>query len=216
MPPSAACSIVGAVTARAVQQLEARLDELRRVGRARLATAFAAAVLAGPAHGLDPALGYGLAAGAFVVALLSVRAFADRSDLIETAVVDRDALAIPAVRDRAARIASPQELERAADTLRRLPDAENARPRVVACRVELLELADALSSAQPPQPAVAVECVRFVEGPGSPLYGPSATEGDLRAELRHLLVLVDAGKPQPSSAPPPIPFESGRGTLHST
>jgi hypothetical protein len=198
MPPAAACPILESMTARAVQRLEARLDELFRVGWARLATAFAAALLAAPAHGADRGLGLALAAGAFVLAVLATRAFVDRCDLIDSAVADRDALAITAVRERAGRIASRQELARAAETLSRLARTSPS-PRHRACRSELLELSDVLTYAQPLEPTAAVECVRFVEGPGSPLYRSGVAEPELRAELRHLLMLLEAGKADPQA-----------------
>jgi hypothetical protein len=175
------------MTARAVERLKERLDELRRVGWARLATAIVAALLAFPAYGPERGLSFGLAIGAFVLAVLAIRAFADRCDLIDAAVDDRHALTIPEVRRRAAEIASPAELAYVVDTLRRLASS-SPRPRVLACRTELLELADALG-AGPPETAAAVRCVRFVEGPASPLYRAGA-EDDLRADLRHLLLLT--------------------------
>jgi hypothetical protein len=176
------------MTARAVERLEERLDELRRVGWARLATAIGGALLAFPAYGRERGLGFGLAAGAFVLAVLAMRAFADRYDMIDAAVDDSDALTIAEVRRRAAEIASPDELAHAAETLRRLAWS-SPWARVLACREELLELADALASAGPPETTAAVRCVRFVEGPASPLYLAGA-EDDLRADLRHLLLLT--------------------------
>jgi hypothetical protein len=202
-----------AMTARAVQQLEARLDDLRRVGWARLGTAAAAALLAAPAHMLEPALSVALAAGSFVLAMLAVRAFVDRCDLIDSVATDRDALAVAAVRGRAERIAAPQELARTAATLRRLADRESDS-RLVACRPELLELADALSTA-PPERAVAVACVRFVETSESALFDVRVTGVELRSELRHLLALARSAQPQRGSAPPPIPFDGSRANLTS-
>jgi hypothetical protein len=204
-----------AMNARAVQQLEARLDELRRVGNARLATAAAAALLAAPAHVLDPPLSFGLGAGAFVLAVLSVRALAERGELIDTAVADPDAIVIRAVRARAERIGSAEERARAAQTLRRLALSEYAHPRVASATDELLELANALSYSEL-EPTVAVQCVRFVEGVDSPLYDPAADALDVRARIRHLLLLVHAGMPQNRSAGPPITVGRGGGTLHST
>jgi hypothetical protein len=175
------------MTARAVERLEERLDELRRVGWARLATAIGAALLAFPAYGRERGLSFGLAAGAFVLTVLAIRAFADRYDLIDAAADDCDALTIPEVRRHAAAIASPDELAHAAETLRRLASS-SPRPRVLACRAELLELADVLGSG-PPDTTAAVRCVRFVEGPASPLYRAGA-EDDLLADVRHLLLLT--------------------------
>lgn len=213
MPPGPAARMLRAMTARAVQQLDARLDELRRVGWARLATAAAAALLAAPAHMLDPALSVGLAAGSFVLVMLGVRAFADRCDLIDSAAGDRDALAVAAVRARAERLTAPQELERAAATLRRLADRESDR-RLAACRADLLELADALTAS--PERSAGVACVRFVEAAGSALFDPRVTDVELRSELRHLLVLARAEKPQNGSAPAPIPFDRSGANLTPT
>jgi hypothetical protein len=190
MSPTSGAATLTSMTARAVERLEERLGELRRTAWTRLATAVAAALLAAPAFGWDRGLGTGLVAGAFVMAVLSLRAFGDRTDLADAGAVDRDALTIPAIRRHAARIASPRELATAAETLRRLAD-ESPRPRVLACRAELLALADALSRSRPPDAAIAVRCVRFVEGPGSPLFGTGAGEAELRSALRHLLLLLD-------------------------
>jgi hypothetical protein len=203
------------MTARAVQQLEARLEDLCRVGWSRLGTAIAAALLAGPAHLLDPALSAALAAGAFVLALLSLRAFADRCELVDSLAADRDALTIAAVRARAGQIAARRELDRAAATLRRLAES-NKTPRVAACRPELLELADALLSPPAPELSVAVACVRFVEAPESPLFDLQVSGVEICAQLRHLLVLLDAENPQRGSAPPPIPADGTRADLTTT
>src|SRR6266545_3794681 len=126
------------------------------------------------------ALSVALAAGSFVVALLAIRAFAERCELVDSVADDRDALAIPAVRARAERITAPRELDRAAATLRRLAESAPA-PRIAACRPELLELADALLSSGALELSVAVECVRFVEGPGSPLFDAQVADVQLRA-----------------------------------
>jgi hypothetical protein len=203
------------MTARAVQQLESRLDDLRRVGWSRLGTACAAALLAGPAHVVDPALSASLAAGGFVLALLAVRAFADRCELVDTVATDRDALAIAAVRSRAGRIAARQELDRAAATLRRLAES-NRTPRIAGCRPELLDLSDALFSPRTPELSVAVACVRFVEAPGSPLFDTQISDLELRAQLRHLLVLLAADNPQRGSVPPPTSVDGTRANLTTT
>jgi hypothetical protein len=213
MPASADLPMLEAMTARAVQQLEARLDDLRRVGWARLGTAAAAALLAAPAHMLDPALSIALAAGSCVVAMLAIRAFVDRCDLIDSVAADRDALAVAAVRARAERIAAPQELARAAAMLRQLADRESDS-RLVACRPELLELADTLSTA-PPERSVAVACVRFVETSQSALFDVRVTGVELRSELRHLLALARSAQPQRGSAPLPIPLDGSRANLTS-
>jgi hypothetical protein len=178
------------VYARAVDQADSRLHELRQEGRGELVLAgitLAAAVVAAE---VLPELAGPLFVGGLVVGALGVRAMWRRWDLLERLSGERDAYVIAEVRALASREATMERRQSFAALIR--STLHEARlvgdARVLAVSQELEELAAELEDAGLTlEPASAVACMRLVSDlPESPLLNHALPAEDLRSRLRQI------------------------------
>jgi len=146
-----------AVYARAVEQADARLRELRQEERGDLALAATAVTASLVATEVRPALAAPIFIGGLVAGVLGARALWRRWDLLERLSGERDAHVISEVRAFAAREATMERRQSVAalvrSSLRRATRANDARLLAAADELEALarELED--SSRRPPLPA---------------------------------------------------------------
>jgi hypothetical protein len=178
------------VYARAVDQADARLRELRQEGRAELGLAAAALAAAVVAAEVFPDLAAPLFIGGLVVGALGVRAMWRRWDLLERLSGERDAHVISEVRALASREATMERRRTFASLVRgRLHEATlfaDARVLVVADELEALA-SDLEDEALTLDPAAAVACMRLLSDlSGSPLLNKAMPATDLRSRVRQI------------------------------
>lgn len=170
--------------ARAVEDADRRLHELRREEWEDAAVAAGACALAVAASTARPSFALPLLLGGLFVAGRALLAGMRRKDLLDRLVVDPDTYVIPEVRKRAdaeARMNNRIWLSRCIRS--RLELAEN--PRVAANAEDLALLADDLDDPSLDlDPACAVTCSRFVLDPAaSPLINSGLPADDVRSRV---------------------------------
>jgi hypothetical protein len=173
------------MVARAVEQAEVRLRELRVEAREHLGLAALAFGLALAASALYRSLAVPFLFGGFAALFLFVRALTRRFDLIDRLVVDRDAYLIPEIRKRAEEAATMQSrLELARLVQAYLHTPEPGRPADPVA-TELEELAAELEDeALELDPGCAVACSRlFGAAYESPLYNRTFPASELRSRI---------------------------------
>jgi hypothetical protein len=179
--------------ARAVEQADSRLRDLRDDERGRLVLAGAALAASIVATQLQPALAAPLFIGGLVVGALGARATWRRWDLLERLSGDRDAHVIADVRAFASREATMDRRRSFAALIRANLRAATMESdaRVLAVADELEALAAELEDAQfALDPVAAVACMRLLSDPiASPLLNTSLS----REELRSCICRVRAG-----------------------
>jgi hypothetical protein len=174
----------GEMVARAVEDADRRLHELRREeweDGAVAATAFALAIAA---SAMRPALALPLFVGGLFVVGRAVIAAWRRWDLLDRLVVEPDAYAIPEVRCRAEQEASMVNRRALSRTIHwRLDRSED--PRILANAKQLAFLADDLADPLLElDPACAAACSRLLTDPeGSPLMNAVLPAEDVRSRL---------------------------------
>jgi hypothetical protein len=178
------------VYARAVDQADARLRELRQEERGELALAAAALAASVAATEVFPELAAPLFIGGLVVGMLGARTMWLRWDLLERLSWERDAHVISEVRALASREATMERRRSFAALvrggLRETSCASDARLLAVADELEALasELEDDDLTLEP---ASAVACARLLSDlPGSPLLNQSLPSEDLRSRVRQI------------------------------
>lgn len=176
--------------ARAVDEADARLRELRHEEWAQLvlaAVALGASIVATEAL---PALAAPLFIGGLVVGVLGVRALWRRWDLVERLAGEHDAYAISEVLAYASREATMERRYSFAALIRRgLGDAAlTFDTRVLAVADELEVLASELEDGDLVlDPASAVACMRLLSDfAQSPLLNPELPAEDLRSRVRQI------------------------------
>jgi hypothetical protein len=178
------------VYARAVDQADARLRELREEARGELVLAAAALAASVVATKLYPPLVLPLFIGGLGVGVLGTRAVWRRWDLLERLSGEREAHVISEVRAFASREATIERRQSFAALLRgRLGEARLfADVRVLAVADELEALATELEDeGLALEPAAAVAAMRLLSDMGqSPLLNPMLPPEDLRARVRHI------------------------------
>jgi hypothetical protein len=176
--------------ARAVDQADARLRELRHDERAELGLAAVALGASIVATEVFPALAGPLFLGGLVVGVLGARAMWRRWDLLERLSGERDAYVISEVLDFASREATIERRHSFAGLIRcRVGDARLASDaRVLAVADELEALASELDDGDLAlDPASAVACLRLLSDfPQSPLLNQALPSEDLRARIRQI------------------------------
>jgi hypothetical protein len=172
------------MTARAVEDADRRLHELRRDEWEDGTLAAAASVLAIAASVIHPAFALPLFVGAMFVGGRAMSAGWRRLELLDALVLERDAYALTAVRARAQREASMVNRRRLSRSIRsRLELAEN--PRVVENGDQFAALADDLADpALELDPACAAACSRLLgDYVWSPLNNDTLPAEDVRSRL---------------------------------
>lgn len=176
--------------ARAVEQADTRLRELRHEERGQLAIAAVALAASVVATEMLPALSAPLFIGGLVVGMLGARAIWRRWDLLDRLSGERDAHVISEVRAFASREATMERrLSFAALVRSRLREAtlvNDARLPVVAGELQALasELEDDDLTLEP---ACAVACMRLLSDlHGSPLLNQALPAEDLRSRVRQI------------------------------
>jgi hypothetical protein len=176
------------VYARAVDQADARLRELRDEERGELALGAAALAASVVAAGALPELAAPLFIGGVVVGLLGIRALWRRWDLLERLSGERDAHVISEVRAVAAREATMERRQCFAALIRsRVNEARCVSDlRVLAVADELEALASELEDQGLTLEATsAVACARLLSDvAGSPLLNHALPAEDLRSRVR--------------------------------
>jgi hypothetical protein len=176
--------------ARAVDQADARLRELRHDERAELGLAAVALGASIVATEVFPALAAPLFLGGLVVGALGARAMWRRWDLLERLSGERDAYVISEVLDFASREATMERRHSFAGLIRcRLEDARLAvDARVLAVADELEALASELEDSDLAlDPASAVACLRLLSDfPQSPLLNQALPSEDLCSRIRQI------------------------------
>jgi hypothetical protein len=179
------------MTARATEEAERRLHELREEEWSDLALAALAMGLALGATVLHPSLAGPLFIGALVVGFLAARAFFRRWELFDRLLLDREANAIPQIRRRAENIASMESRRAIAASVRiRLTPVPgySLATRVAAVAEELDALASQLEDEELAlDPACAVRCLELLtRGTDSPLLNHLLPEEDVRVRIRQI------------------------------
>jgi hypothetical protein len=178
------------VYARAVDQADARLRELRDEERGELALGAAALAASVVAAGALPELAAPLFIGGVVVGLLGIRALWRRWDLLERLSGERDAHVISEVRAVAAREATMERRQCFAALIRsRVNEARCVSDlRVLAVADELEALASELEDDDLTLEATAaVACARLLSDvAGSPLLNHVLPVEDLRSRVRRI------------------------------
>jgi hypothetical protein len=178
------------VYARAVDQADARLRELRQEGRGELGLAGAALSASVVATAVRPALAAPLFIGGLVVGVLGARAVWRHWDLLERLSGERDAHVISEVRAFASREATTDRRRSFAALVRcRLREASHANDaRLLAVADELEALAAELEDDDLTlEPACAVACTRLLSDfAGSPLLNQTFATEDLRSRVRQI------------------------------
>ena len=176
--------------ARAVDQADARLRELRQEQRGELTLAGAALAASVVATEVLPGLAGPVFIGGLFVGMLGVRAMWRRWDLIERLSGERDALVIPEVRAFASREATMERRHSFAvlvrSMLREASRANDARLDAVADELEAL--ASELENEDLTfEPASGVACLRLLSDvPGSPLLNRRFPTEDLRSRVMQI------------------------------
>jgi hypothetical protein len=172
------------MVARAVEQADRRLRDLRREEWEDGAVAAAALVLAVAASVVRPEFGLPLLVGGVFVAGRGIVAGWRRWDLLDRLVVERDAYAIPEVRARGEQEAGMPNRRWLSLAIRsRLELAAN--PRIVANAEELSALAEELLDPHLAiDPACAAACSRLLTDElSSPLINSGLPAEDVRSRL---------------------------------
>lgn len=176
--------------ARAVDQADARLRELREEERWELALGAAALAASVVAAGALPELAAPLFIGGLVVGLLGIRTLWRRWDLLERLSGERDAHVISEVRAVAAREATVERRQCFAALIRsRVNEARRVSDvRVLAVADELEALASELEDDDLALEATAaVACARFLSDvAGSPLLNHASPVEDVRSRVRQI------------------------------
>jgi len=176
--------------ARAIEQSEARLGELRRAEWEcfGLGVPFLGSALA--ASQLHPAFALPLFVGGLTGMVLGVRAAFRRWDLLDRLVCERDAYTIPEVRSRALREATPECRHDLAISVRLMLNARGSRvaDRVATAAEDLEALARELDDDELVlDPAAAVACGRLLADPAnSPLFTETARTDDVLSRVRQI------------------------------
>jgi hypothetical protein len=170
--------------ARAVEDFEARLVELRREEWEDLGLAASALALALVATQIRPTLALPLFLGGLGVGVLGIRAFGRRWALVERLASQRDAYVIPEVLAFAAQEATYGRRQSLAAVLRGWT-APGSRLQARAFVVDLEALASDLDDESLElDPACAVACVRLLsDRSSSPLLNPSVPPDQLRSTV---------------------------------
>jgi hypothetical protein len=176
--------------ARAVDEAEERLDQLRREEWTDFGFGALALGLAVAASAIRPALALPLLAGGLAAGVLGTRALWRRWDLLDRLAGERDAYVVAEVLARASRDAATDRRRDAAASIRRLlrrPDLVTAaRVRELAEELEALasELGDGGLALDP---ACAVDCMRLLDDPvESPLLNPALPPAGLHARISRI------------------------------
>jgi hypothetical protein len=176
--------------ARAVDQADARLRELRHDERAELGLAAVALAASIVATEVLPALAAPLFLGGLAIGMLGARAMWRRWDLLERLSGERDAYVISEVLAFASREATMERRHSFAALIRgRLRDARLAADtRVLGVADELDALASELEDGDLAlDPASAVACLRLLSDfPQSPLLNQALPSEDLRSRIRQI------------------------------
>lgn len=176
--------------ARAVDQADACLRELRHDERAELGLAAVAVGASIVATEVFPALAAPLFLGGLVIGVLGARAMWRRWDLLERLSGERDAYVISEVLAFASREATMERRYSFAALIRgRLQDARLAPDaRVLSVAAELEALASELEDGDLAlDPACAVACLRLLSDfPQSPLLNQALPSEDLRSRIRQI------------------------------
>ena len=170
--------------ARAVQDADRRLHDLRREEWEDGAVAAGAFALAIAASAVRPAFALPLFIGGRFVIGRAVLAGWRRWDLLDRLLVEPDAYAIPEVRCRAEQEASMVNRRGLSRAIRwRLDHSED--PRIVANAEQLAGLAEELADPLLElEPACAAACSRLLTDPeGSPLMNAALPAEDVRSRL---------------------------------
>jgi hypothetical protein len=178
------------VYARAVDEADSQLRELRYEERGELALSAVALAAAVVATEVLPELAMPLFIGGLVVGILGARATWRRWDLLERLSGERDAHVISEVRSLAEREATMERRRTFAALLRcRLGEAGGANdPRLLAVADDLEQLASELEDEELIlEPASAVACTRLLSDfPASPLLNSALPTEDLRSRIRQI------------------------------
>lgn len=192
--------------ARAVDQADARLQELRQEERVELALAAVALAASLVSTEVLPELTAPLFIGGLVVGLLGLRTLWRRWDLLERLSGERDAHVISEVRALAVREATMERRECFAALIRiKVREAElRSDARVLVVADELEGLASELENAELTLEAAAgVACARLLSDVArSPLLNPALPAEDLRSRVRQIrsgLRRLDLGQPEPGA-----------------
>jgi hypothetical protein len=176
--------------ARALEDVEARLVELRQEEREELALGAAALSASLAATALYPPLVLPLFVGGLVVGARGVRSLWRRWDLVDRLADESDAYVLPEVLRYAAREASMERRRSSADLIRgwlgQAELAEDSRIRVAAVELEALarELED---PALDLDPACAVACRRLLTDPAvSPLFNTAVPPEDISSAIARI------------------------------
>lgn len=192
--------------ARAVDQADARLRELRQEERVELALAAVALAASLISTEVLPELTAPLFIGGLVVGLLGLRTLWRRWDLLERLSGERDAHVISEVRALAVREATMERRECFAALIRiKVREAElRSDARVLVVADELEGLASELENAELTLEAAAgVACARLLSDVArSPLLNPALPAEDLRSRVRQIrsgLRRLNLGQPEPGA-----------------
>ena len=176
--------------ARAVEQADARLRDLRHEERGEFGVAAAALTSAVVATELAPSLAAPLFVGGLVIGGMAVRSIWRRWDLLDRLAGERDAHAIAEVRAFASREATMDRRHSFAALIRgRLGDATTTDDaRVLAAADDLQALARELDDDKLSlDPASAVACMRLLSDVSrSPLLNRALPTEDLRSRIRQI------------------------------
>lgn len=192
--------------ARAVDQADARLRELRQEERVELALAAVALAASLISTEVLPELTAPLFIGGLVVGLLGLRTLWRRWDLLERLSGERDAHVISEVRALAVREATMERRECFAALVRiKAREAElRSDARVLVVADELEALASELENPELTLEAAAgVACARLLSDVArSPLLNPALPAEDLRSRVRQIrsgLGRLDLSQPEPGA-----------------
>lgn len=185
--PSADCLFT--MYARAVGDASKRLRDLRREGWADLGLAVLVLGLALGATQVHPRLALPLLIGGLFVSSLGVRALWRRWELVERLACEGDAYSISEVRAYASRETSLERRQSFAALIRSTLQHSTgaAERRLLGVAGELEQLASELEDEDLTlDPASAVACQRLLSDPGSALFNPAVTSGELRSRVRQI------------------------------
>jgi hypothetical protein len=192
------------VYARAVDQADARLRELRQEERVELALAAVALAASLISTEVLPELTAPLFIGGLVIGVLGLRTLWRRWDLLERLSGERDAHVISEVRALAVREATMERRECFATLIRiKVREAElRSDARVLVLADELEALASELEDPELTLEAAAgVACARLLSDVArSPLLNPALPAEDLRSRVRQIrsgLRRLDLSQPEP-------------------
>jgi hypothetical protein len=190
MSPEIPVRRLPAMYARAVDDAQARLRELRSEEWGHFGLAAVAIGLAVAASEASPALAVPLFLGGLALGAFGLRAFWHRWDLLERLAGERDAHVIPDVLAYASREAKLERRHALAAVIRsRLTEPEpGCETRLIGVMVELGALASELDDgALALDPACAVACTRLLSDTAeSPLLNPALPAEDLRSRVHQI------------------------------